>query len=583
MSMSPDPTTAATPSNSGFGLNLLTLAAALMIAGALALVFNGRQLLDRYAYWRAGQVAAEAMELLENQRFETASQLILAALRRSPDQPALLRATAELFVRAYDDPQSALSFQRKLISTPQATPADQRKLAEILLLTGDTSGAKHLYAALPSDERESRRGMELFAGILRAQGQMDEALRVLRQAWRRPPQDIESRLRLAMLDEGQAFESAQSQTGSTIWEIARLDDPAALIAIEHLCQNAKLTAQQASELKTLVEAHPRTSERLRYTMLHTYLRLHVLDRDRVIAAEEVRNASKPSDEKFDFLRWLGLEGEHARILHLLPRQSVMQDADLFLLYVDALSAAGEWDTLLKLVQTGKPPITAPTAQVIQAQCYARLKPGLEKTRQHLRRALDLCGRGESTIVLRAAALAEQHHLNDLAVEGYRSVADARPALRLRLLEKMLELLRREQDLSGMMATLQELRTLRPGSQSYADQLNYLRLVSGLEMEAACDEVLGFQKPAAENLAPSATLPPALLQALAAWRFGRDAAMLEALDKLTDPSRLAPGPRAVASCLYAFSGREIEGFRLAEKISPLSLLESENAFLKRSLR
>jgi len=59
-----------------------------------------------------------------------------------------------------------------------------------------------------------------------------------------------------MLDEAQAFGSAQAQVGSTLWEVARLDDPAALIAIEHLCQNSQLTAQQASELKALVEQHP---------------------------------------------------------------------------------------------------------------------------------------------------------------------------------------------------------------------------------------------------------------------------------------------------------------------------------------
>ena len=583
MSVPPNPTPEGSQSNSGFGLNLLTIAAAIMIAGALLLVFNGRQLLDRYNHWRAGRVAAEAMALLENQRFEAASQLILGALRRTPDQPALMRATAELFVRAYEDPQSALNFQRKLVAAPQATPTDQRRLAEILLMTGDISAAKRLRDALPDTERESRRGMELLAGILRAQGHTGEALRVLRETWQRPPQDVESRLRLAMLDEGENFESVQPQASSPIWEAARLDDPAALIAIEHLCRSSKLTANQAEELKLLVETHPRTSERLRYTMLRTYLRLHTLDRERVFTAEEQRNASKPPDEKFDYLRWLGQEGEHDRILRLLPRQSVTQDADLFLLYVDALTAAGKWDALLKLVQTGKPPISTPTAHVIQAQCYAQLQPDLLQTRQHLRRALDLCGRSEMNVILRAAAVAEKHHLNDLAIEGYRTAANTRPAQKLRLLEKVLELLRLDQDVKGMISTLVELRALRPGSQNYADLLNYLRLVSGLEMEAACEEVLGFQQPAPENIAPSAALPPALLQALAAWRFGRDDTMRLALEQLADTSNLAPGPRAVLSGLYAISGREVEGFRLAEKVPPLTLLEPENEFLNRSLR
>jgi len=60
-------------------------------------------------------------------------------------------------------------------------------------------------------------------------------------------------------------------------------------------------------------------------------------------------------------------------------------------------------------------------------------------------------------------------------------------------------------------------------------------------------------------------------------------MRQALEILPDATRLAPGPRAVGSCLFTLAGREVEGFRLAEKISPLSLLEPEVPFLKRSLR
>ncbi len=582
MSASPDPAPAP-ESTSNVGLYALTILAAVMIVGSLLLVLNGRRVLNRYDKWRADQAAKEATALMENQRWEAAAQLIQAAIRRSPDQAAVLRVTAELFMRGYDDPSSALTFQRKLISSGQATPGDQRRLGEILLRLGDPSAAKRLYDQLPVTEKGSRKGMELQAGVLRAQGQTEEAIRVLRQAWQRPPQDTESRLHLAMLEESQAFESALSQARSVIWEIARLDDAAALTAIVHLCQTSTLDPQQAKELKALVEKHPRTYDDLRYTMLRTYVRLHPLEREHVIAAEEARNAGRPASEKYAFLRWLGLEGEHDRILRILPQQSVHKDADLFLLYADALSAAGQWAPLLKLVQTGKPPITAPTAHLIQAQCYAQLKADQVDARHHIRRAYDLSGRGESAIVLRVAGVAEQHHHNDLAVEGYRSVATARPAQRLRLLEKIVELQRLDQDVVGMMTTLHELLTLRPDSQSYLDQLNYLRLVSGLEMESAGEEVLGFQQPAQASAAPSATLPPALLRALAAYRFGRDDLMRQALENLPDATRLAPGPRAVASCLFTLAGREVEGFRLAEKISPLSLLEPEVPFLTRSLR
>jgi tetratricopeptide (TPR) repeat protein len=515
--------------------------------------------------------------LIESERYEAASHVIQDGFRISRDYPGLNRAVAEIFLRAYDDPQSAISFLRKVLNSPDATEADRRRMGEMLLRAGDVAEARKLYAALTPAEQTGRRGLELLSGIKRALGEVGEADALLRRALTLVPDDVDAQLQLSIMDEAQALEQAKAGAAEAIWRIARRKDEVALKAIGHLAHSSTLTALQAKELLALVDQHAKASERLRYEVIRTYVKLNALERDSVIKAEIARNRGRATDTMFDFLRWLGTEGRYETLLDIIPPESVVRDPDIFLIYVDALTAAERWKELLTLMKSRKPPVTPTTAHVILAQCYARTQPDMMAARRELKEAFELNSRSEVPVLLRAAALAEGLHFADLAVQGYTLISEARPILRLQMMEKVLELQQLDKDVPGMIATARRLHEARPRNQIYADRLNYLRLVSGLELEIAFDEALGFEhEPPASTVSPF--IPTALLRAMAAWRFGDMDRVKQEVTSLGDPSTLPAGPRAVVAGLYSVTGRGVESFRIAEKVPVQLLLDAERNFL-----
>lgn len=318
MDTTPPPPEDTPAAESRLGLNVLTLLAAVMITLAILLAFKGKDLYRYYVGMRSAKMAERAMKLVDEEHYESASQLLQDGFRLAPNDPALSRVIAELFVHAYNDQSTAISFLRKVLSSPEGTTADRRRLAEILLAGGETGEARRFYSTLPPEEQTGRKGLELLAGIKRQSGELAEADALLRRALTLAPEDLDAQLRLAILDEGQALEQAKGSASQKIWTLARRTDDVALRAMTYLAQESALTTAQARELKTLVEKHPLTKDKHRYLVLHTFLRLVPLDHDAVIEAEVARNKGRAVEDMFDYLRWLGTEGEYERLIQTIP-------------------------------------------------------------------------------------------------------------------------------------------------------------------------------------------------------------------------------------------------------------------------
>ncbi len=556
--------------------------AVLMFIIALVSPFVGRKVYHRYHTYRAEKIAAKATALLDDERWEAASQVLRQDFRTYGREPSVLRALGALFLDGYDDPMMGANLLRQVQASGEATPDDVRKLAQATLKLGDTPEARSLYETLPEAERTNRPGMELLAGVQRQAGESALADKTLRKALSLEPDDPRSQFRLALLDEAGAFEVSKTVASQAVWNIARRNDNLALEAVAHLCSSPSLTAPQAQELLALVEQNTKATPRDRYRVLSASLRLRPLDRDQVIAAEVIKNKGVSTDKLFDFLRWLGAEKQYEQIIGLVDEATVVRDPDVFLVYVDALSAAERWKELLELMQKPKVPVSEAMQHFISAECLARLKPGLQETAGHIEKVYATAGPSDHPTVIRAAALAESRGLDDLAIIGYTRMAAARPNLQVGLLEKIMELQQREKDVTALLVTLKRLRELRPSNHVYTDRLNYLRLVTGDEMELACEAVSGFGKLARSEVDSSA-VPQALLRGLAALRMGNKARVAEELKMLDPALRLSAGQRAVMAGMTAEAGDDVGAFRMAEAIPRTLLLPDEQLFLSRALR
>lgn len=549
-----------------------------MFVLAAILPFGGRAIYQRYHVYRAEQVAAAAMALIADERWEAASQVLQQDFKTYGKDPPVLRAIGTLFLDGYDDPVMAANILRQVLASGKGTPDDIVKLANAVLKMGDTPEAQRLFGTIPEEVQRKRMGMELLASIQLKSGQKDLAEKTLRRALSLEPDDPRSQFRLALLDEASSFEVSKTVASQSVWNVARRNDSLALEAVAHLCTSPSLTAVQAQELLTLVEQNPKAAPRDRYRVLSAMVRLRPLDRDKVIAVEVDRNRGVATDKLFDFLRWLGAQKQYERIIGLVHVGTALHDPDVFLVYVDALSAAERWKELLDLAQEPKVPVSDAARHFIIAECTSHLKPDLVETTQHIEKVYSFASPADQQIIVKAAALAETKGLNELAIVGYSKVAEARPNLRVSMLEKVMELNHRERNSAAVVATLKRLCDLRPGNQGYRDYLNYLRLVMGNEIEVACDTVSVLET--AAKVSESALVPQALLRALVALRMG-DKAKTEVEAKAINPSiRLAPGQRAVLAGLVAYTGDDVAAFRMVESVPRALLLPEEMEFLRR---
>jgi tetratricopeptide (TPR) repeat protein len=575
---------------SGCGLNLIIGIVLIVITLAIGMIFKGKSLYARYEDWHTSGAAEKVLALINEQRWESASAALQEPLQANPNHPNLLRVVAELYAKGYQDTHTAADFQRRLLQSGKATSQDFLRMGELVLESGDLSEATLIYDRVPKEVQASRQGLELRSGILRAEGKRTEADQLLRQALSLAPDDRTAQLRLAIMDSHEAFNTLQSSR-EPIWKIAEGGDVVAAEALQYLADlgvnpvsstHPPLTATEARRLKAAVEAHPTPNERLRYLMLQCYVTLNPTELTATVAAEVSRNAGMPHNKLFHYYRWLGLQKQHERILATIYPETVSNDPEIFSIYVDALSAAEQWGIIVRIIESTRIPVGAASKHLILAHAHAAIQqasrqPDYNVPRRHLQKVMELSALGEIPLLLRGAELASQLQLDDIAEKAYLKVADARPALRAQIYEKLTLLYERARDSQGLLTCFQRLREIRPNNQHYITQMNYVRLVSGIDIEIAIDEI----GKSTNAITISGACPPALLQALVAWRLGQIEKIEPLINTIPLPRSLPPGQRATLAGLYQIAGRGVDGYRLAESVHPGLLLEGEMTFMQRT--
>ncbi len=544
--------------------SLWTLLAVVIFIAAAVIGLNARKVYNVGIEYLASRAAVKVEQAMEAGDQVGASELAGEMYRKYPNSSAILRVTAKFLTEISQDHVNAVAMLKRLIATGKGTQDDQLLLAQTQVKAGDVVAAAAALKALPEALQNGRKGLEAKSLIAAMTGNRAEAETLLRQALNCEPNDPECKLKLAILDEAQAFQSGpRNNISDRIWEVARRGDKTALTAIRHLADSSTTTSANVDELLALITAHPQATDSIRYAVLRTHHRLRPLDTKALVEKEITRQRGKSAQEIPDFFRWLVAVGYQHRIEEILPVELALKDAKSLLIYIDALSANGEWQALSDLMQRQKLPISAATKSLVLGQSHGQLQSrNPQIAGQFLREAMDAAGPNDRVILDRVAQSAESLGLTDLAKDAYRKMLLQRPEGRVELLEKIMNLCRQDRDVKGMIDTLKELHQLRPGFQGYADQLDYLRLVSGIEMELAANVVWTADR---EPATLTQGYPRALMTAMTERRFGREQEWRVAASAVPDPNKLSPGLRAVMTGYYAQLGEREKAFRLGETL------------------
>lgn len=526
----------------------------------------------------AGAYAKKAQEKRLEKDWAGAWQNLSKARAWQVNAPEVLRAYADLLAASRSDDLTLLQVLRALESLHQSTNSDRLKVGQILISLGHIQAARAEYEKLSLTDQQNQEGMRLLAQLLQAEGQPEEAEKLLRRALAMAPADPESRLRLAMMDHHQTFPEVQARARKVIWEIARQADLTGLAALDFLASEVQLTGEEASELLRLVEAHPSAPPGTRYAALSSRLRARPQDRAALMEKEVAAVRGQGVEVLAPALTWLLQEKEPAKVLALLPEGLHLKSGQILQSYLVALSALDRWDEIDRLLRSPRTlPLSEAYLHLWKARTADKQDTGIQTVRHHLEAAFAQTRRGEDETAARLTAeTAEQMGIWDLASRFYAEVAAQQPYNQSLLLEKIHEMALRGRDTTAALNSARKQAITHPENHVYTLRAHYLALLAGDEIEVTLQAFL--QLPTDQQEPPSA----ALVRALADFRLGNETALKARLAQGMDVSDLAPGQRATYAGLLAICGEVGPAFRLAESIPGILLLPEEMRFLKQAL-
>lgn len=535
--------------------------------------------------WLASRHVTALEKHIRDQNWQEASAAMQNAYRWAPSDPAVLHSCLRFIDAIGGDPHAAIYMVRELQQKGAATSEDLALLGRMHVRLSDSAKARAAFAQIPTQDQQGYHALLLHADLLAAEGKIREANKLRHSAYASDPENPLNLLRLAALDLRASDPASRQAIRRRLWQAAREKDGLALSAIELLASAEDLTSPQAADLLQLIEFFPAPASRTdasRLKVLSAQMRISPQLREDILHAEARRWSERKPGELAPFAAWLAAEGEHARLLRVLPAQTAATYTDLLPHYVSAMRGEKKWKELQQLLKTARidPAFPAQKLRLWQAEAHAHLDNDLSRTRQTLTLIFEEADRGKDLpATLEAAALAERFNLWDIAETFYHALALKHPHTRQSLLPKIYQIAEYQHDGAGMLQACVSLLELKPDSIPYLLQKLYLQMLLGTQIELAHQNLQSIEITGSSERMDQIHL----LHALSAYRQGLLDDLRATLPKVSKPENLPPGQRTVFAAFLKLSGGDAgRVFRLIERVPPPILLPEEKIFLQRAL-
>lgn len=523
----------------------------------------------------AASLAAKSVEMMDREEWMAAAETLRDARTMRGSEPEVMRAQARFLAGTRMDPGLLAQTLEQLIEMGEEEPGDRFEIVRVRLSQGETAKAKAMFESIPEVERKSPEGLKLLAALQVVEGRPSTASQTIREAFDSDEQDQKSGLRLALLNSQNTFPEIQKQAQEKLWEYARQGDEVGMEALGYLVNRKDLSLEEAETLLGLVENHPEAGEKHRYVALSAVMRLAPERREDIFERELALHEGRGVDDLIPVLSWLAREKQHTRIRRLVPPEVAAKSRQVFPIVVQSLIEDERWaDLKALLTEKTDLPVPKPVVDLWLAEAFSHLEPDMIQAAQRLRAAFEAAVREENeNLMVASARLADRIQLRDLALEIYDKLAAENPRMKAPLMAKALEQGREKKDAEVMLGAARRLHQARPENREQEDQLNFLRLVTGEEIELV--DLSGAQR--AESGLESDRA--ALLAALMAYRLWLPREMMESLERVKDPGSLDAGWRAVYAGLMAEGDRPAKAFEVAERVPEQLLIDEELHFLE----
>ena len=555
----------------GFGLGMLLL---------LALAF-AEPLSSWWSSMRHAHHLTQAEEAIARQDWMTALEAVQNAARSEPQSPEMLRTSVRVLAGMNVHPDEILRTLQQVENAGGMTPEMGIIRAQAHLTRGDLLAAQQALNALPEATRQNWDAIELEATLLLHQGRQHEAQDRLQATEDATTATPDGGFRRAVLGLSLPSASERRAARARVWQEARAGTPHTPLALTLLCQDAGLTADEATELLRLIGQRPPTpaTAGLHYTALTAALRLGPTRKASLLRTEATRAAALPSEAQIGYLMFLSKNREPQAMLTFLKEHGTalkqLSPGDDANMELEALGKSQQWAAVRqKLARPESKRLGALTFNLWQACAITALDPGSSAALDHLQLAYAATGKGRDiTGALRVADVAANMSHHAFAAARYQELAEQPmlPSDMIACLEKACHCLTQAKDTAALLRVTRTLADRSPARFDHAYRADYLDLLTGGPFETIVPDI---HRPDASFQARQR-----LLSSMIYHRLKQLDPLRTELQDLERATNWSAGERAVIAGLLAAAGEPARAWQVAEKVPESLLLAEEAAMLE----
>lgn len=538
---------------------------AFMIAVIMAAPFAWRAIKEA----RARNLADDAKALLDDERYPAAWEAAKAAYALNPTDLEVARTLAGIVNLA--QPTEAPTMWRDIY----AQSGEEEDLVEwfdSVLRLADKQELNRLAERLATDFPQSPEAMHRQAQAALHNGKTERAIELSGQAAR--AENASEVIQFFYVRLSQRSDQAETRNAGLNWlrEMSKRSDETGLKAARMLLSSPEISRDQLLQAAAELAKHPKAERQDLLTEI-------VLRRNQgQQSAEELINEVKDlfelenPEELVELGRWLNQQGRSADFLQLVDGKTAEQRRDLFLVWLDAMALDRRWEELQPVMERPSIPLEPFTRVLFRARIQQEL--GNERIRdliwkQALLEAEDDIGKLQFAYDY-AVKLQWDQQARDALDRLLRIPRAQRVAY-----EQLIDLGQETNDVDALRADLRRMAEAYPNDLSVANDLAYLNLLVGEDMEASAQTALRLLQEAEQPfLAHRITL------ALAYYQGGQHSEALDLLYPLAiNWEEARPGWRAVYAAILAKNGYQRESQDIMKGVNVDELLPPEREILR----
>lgn len=522
--------------------------------------------------WRARQarrLAASATEFAERGQMREASLRARTAFEMQPEDPQVLRAMAVMLERL-GDPQ-ALAIHEKIVASPAATARDRQRCVEAAIRFGRAATAREEAAQL------GQSGDPGFLALVKAndllqRGDVSGGEQTLRGIGRESAAFPGARLQLAGILAASGGESARAEA----WEIYRsMSDGRDKTAAESMASALAagvVPPEQVVEWAHRLQEHPAGNDRTYLVAQTASVAADPAAKSQRVNEVMARFSGTPVERKAPAMLWLNEQQEFARTLELASERAARSDRDAFVLWLDALAALQEWDTINAALEKTAEPLEGTLAELFRARA-ARMTGRAGSAALAYKRAVMLALENPRELSV-AEFFLETDGQSDVWQQAMRE-ALANPATKDAAVRGILAPATRSRDAVRLREACKMLAGNLPDDETWQNALMHYDIVLG--RPGLLDRALRRSEKRPDDFTRRANLALALL------KEGREVEAVRVFDGLQVSSdRISPQDKAVVISVLAANRRFDQAQAMAMTLDTAGLTLQEVQMLNRWL-